>query len=89
MYTRGWRAEKAGEEGKVYKWQGMVVVRGQGALPIASCPLTTTFLLWKPFLTCLLVVVVGLQGALGVKTRLVFGTSHYKCCSTCLALVQT
>ena len=24
-----------------------------------------------------------------VKTRLVFGTSHYKCCSTCLTLVQT
>ena len=24
-----------------------------------------------------------------VKTRLVFGTSHYKCCSTCSALVQT
>ena len=24
-----------------------------------------------------------------VKTWLVFGTSHYKCCSTCLALIQT
>ena len=24
-----------------------------------------------------------------VKTQLVFGTSHYKCCSTCLTLVQT
>ncbi|KAF8661440.1 hypothetical protein AX14_007234 [Amanita brunnescens Koide BX004] len=27
--------------------------------------------------------------AFSVKTRLVFGTSHYKCCSTCLTLVQT
>ena len=24
-----------------------------------------------------------------VKTRLVFGTSHYKCCSTCLTLIKT
>ena len=40
-------------------------------------------------------VVIGVQNLregkdkVAVKTRLVFGTSHYKCCSTCSALVQT
>ena len=37
----------------------------EALLAIASCSLTTTFLLWTLPILCLLVVVVGLQGALG------------------------